>query len=70
MIKVLWFRFQQCLGTFTMLLVEGSSQTGLSRHLYDYVFGVRNLGNTKSMRLNFFSKCLKLHVDFKNAGKN
>ena len=64
MIKVLWFRVQQCLKTFTMLLVEGSSQTGLSRHLYDYVFGVRNFGNTKSMRVVFFFKIFKIWARF------
>ena len=29
MVKVLSFSFEQCLGTFTMLLLEGSSETGL-----------------------------------------
>ena len=70
MIMVLWCRFQQCLGTFTMLLVEGSSETGLFRHLSDYVFGVRNFEITKSMRASFLSKCSKFHLDFKNAAKN
>ena len=28
-VKVLWFRFQQCFGQFLMLLVEGSSETWL-----------------------------------------
>ena len=37
-----------------MLLVEGSSETGVFRHLSDHVFGVRNSGNTKSMRVIFF----------------
>ena len=50
-----------------MLLVKGSSKTGI---LYDYVFGDRNFGNTKSMRSSFVSKYLKLHLDFKNAAKN
>ena len=59
MIKGLWFRVQQCLETFTMLLVEGSSQTGLSRHLYDYVYGIRNFGNTKSLRAIFSDKIFK-----------
>ena len=49
-----------------MLLVKGSSKTGI---LYDYVFGDRNFGNTKSMRSSFVSKYLKLHLDFKNAAK-
>ena len=49
-----------------MLLVKGSSKTEI---LYDYVFGDRNFGNTKSMRSSFVSKYLKLHLDFKNAAK-
>ena len=53
-----------------MLLVEGSTQTEHFRHLSDYVFGVRNFENTKSMRVIFFSKFLRFQVDFENAAKN
>ena len=38
MIKVLSFSFEQSFGPFTMLLVEGSSETGLFRHLSNLVF--------------------------------
>ena len=38
MLKVLWFRFQKCLGPFNMLLKEGSSEAGLFRHLSNHVF--------------------------------
>ena len=69
-IKVLRCRFQQCLCTFKLLLVEASCETGLFRHLSGYVFGVCNFEKTKSMRIIFLSKYLKLHVDFKNAAKN
>ena len=69
--KVLWFRSQQCLGTLTMLLVKRFSQTGLFRHLSDYVFGVRNFRIAKSMRvILFFSRDLEFIVDFKNSAKN
>ena len=44
-IKVLWCRFEQCLGTFAILLVKGFSQTGLFRHLSDYVFKIRPVLN-------------------------
>ena len=37
-----------------MLLVEESSQTGLFRHLSNHVFGVRNFGNKKAIRVIFF----------------
>ena len=39
-----------------MLLVDGSSETGLFRHLSNHVFGVRNFGNTKSMTVIFSQK--------------
>ena len=67
MIKVLWCRFQQWFSTFTMLLVKGSFQKGLFRHLYDDVFGVLNFGNTKSMTVFFFWKYLKFLIDSKNG---
>ena len=71
MIKVLWCRFQQCLDTFTILLVEGCSETGLFRHLFIHLFRVRNFGNTKPVRvIFFFSKHSKFNLDFKNAAKN
>ena len=69
-IKVLWCRFQKCFAMFTMLLVKGFSQTGLFRHLFDYVFIVRNFKITKSARASFLSKCSKFPLDFKNASEN
>ena len=69
--KGLWCRFQQSLGTFTMLLVEGSSETALFRHLSNHVFGVCNVGNTKAARVIFFeSKHSKFNLNFKNAARN
>ena len=59
-IKVMWCRFQQCLGTFTVFLVEGSSNMWLFRHLSNYAFGVSNFGNTKAMRIIFSSKTFKV----------
>ena len=53
-----------------MILVEGSSETGLFRHLSNHVFGVRNFGNTKSMRVIFVSKCSKFNTDLKNFKKS
>ena len=61
MIKGLLCRFQQCFGAFTMLLVEGSSETGLFRHLSNDVFGVRNFENTKAVRvISFFQNVQNL----------
>ena len=71
MIKMRWRRFQKLLGRFTLLLVEGFSETVLFRQLRDYVFGLRNFGNRKHMTvIFFFSKYLKFKLDFKNVGKN
>ena len=69
MIKLLWCRFQRCLSTFTILLVEASSETGLYKHLSDYDFGVRNFENTKAMRVIFFLKRSKLQLDFRKAAQ-
>ena len=70
LIKVLWCRFQQCPSTFTILLLEGSSATGLFRHLSNHVFGVFNSGNRKAVRLNFLFKIFKIWSSFKKAVKN
>ena len=51
-----------------MLLVEGSSNTRLFRHLSDYVFGVRNFENI--LRSSFYKKSLKFKLDFRNAAQN
>ena len=60
MIKVLWRRFQQCLGTCVMLLVERSSETGLFKYLSNHVLGVCIFGNTKVMRVIFFFQMFKI----------
>ena len=62
MVKMLWCRFKQCLGPFIMLLVDGPSQAGLFRHLSNHVFGVRNFGNIKSMRVIFCFKMFKIQT--------
>ena len=54
MINWLLGRFLQSLGTFTMLLVEGSYETGIFRHLSHYVFGFPNFEIPKSMTVIFF----------------
>ena len=70
MIKMVWCIFQQCLRTSAMLLLEGSSEAGLFRHLSNLVFGVRHVRNIKARRVIFFSKYLKFNLDFKNAARN
>ena len=68
--KVLWSRFQQCLCTFTVLLFEGLSETGLNRHWPKQVFAVRNGGNTKALRVFFFQNIQNFNADFKKAEEN
>ena len=68
-IKMLPCRFQQCLGKFSMLLVEGFSETGLFRHLSDYVFGVRKFVNTKSMSVILFFKIFIINCGFQKCSK-
>ena len=69
LIKLMWCRFQQCLGTFTMLLVKRFSQAVLLKHLSGYVFGVRNFEITKSMKIIFFDKLLKISSRFQKCSQ-
>ena len=69
MIKVLRLRFLQCLVTFTMLLVEGYSETILFRDLYDHVIGGCSFENRKSMRVIFFFKIFKIYSSFQKRSK-
>ena len=69
MIKGLWCRFKQCLGICPILFLEGSSETGLFRHLSDYVFRVRNFKNKKSMRLMIFLKMFQISSRFQKCSK-
>ena len=66
MVKVLPFRFEQYFAPFTMLLVEGSSETGLFRHLF---FGVRKFKNTWAIRVIFFLKIFKIECKFRKTPK-
>ena len=69
MIKVKLCRFEPCLGTFTMLIFDGSTEIGLFRHLSNYVFRVRNFGNTEGVRVIFVSKMLKIKFKFQKFSK-
>ena len=55
------------LRTVTMLLLEGSSETRVFRDFSDHVFGGRNLGNPKSMRVIFFFVILKSYSWFQKC---
>ena len=47
MVKLLSFRFQECLGSSTMLLVEGSSEKDILDIYLTTFFEVRKLKSTK-----------------------
>ena len=69
MIKVLLSRFQQCLGAFTILLVQATSETGLFRHSSMFCESVTS--KMQNLWGSFLvSKILKFNLDFKNAAKN
>ena len=51
------------------VLFEGFSEMWLFRHLSNYVFGARNFGNTKAIRLIFFLKTFKISVRFQKTNK-
>ena len=57
------------MGTFTMLLVKGSSETELFMHLSNHVFGVLNFGNTKAMRVIFCFKTFKVSARLQKSSK-
>ena len=64
MVKVLSFRFQQCFGPFTMLLVEGSSERDFLDIYLTTFFGVRKFKNTSAMRVILFLKIFKIESKF------
>ena len=72
MIKVLSFSFEQSFGPFTMLLVEGSSETGLFRHLSNLVF--QSLYVSSEIRQlwwsSFFLEMFKTECKFIKFKKN
>ena len=67
--KLLWCWFQQCFGTFTMLLVDGSSKTRLFRHLSDHAFVGRNFANRTFMTVIIFLKVRNIYSTFQKCSK-
>ena len=68
MIKVLWWRFRQCFGSFNMLSVKGCSEMGLFKIDLGTSFTLGTFQNIKAMRAFFCSKYLKTLV-FKKIAK-
>ena len=53
----------------TILLLQASSEMEPFRHLSDYVFGVCNFENTKSMRVILFFKMFKIETTSQKYSK-
>ena len=71
MVKMVSSRLQECLGPFTMLLIKGSCETGLFRHLSNQIFQRPQIWQYIGYEGNhFFQKCLKFNVDFKISEGN
>ena len=69
MIKMLSFRFQQCVGSFTMLLIEGSSEMGLFRHLSNQVLPSPYFRIYISYEGHLFFKIYKILNRFQKCSK-
>ena len=67
MIKGLWCRFKQCLGTFTILFLEATFETGLF-DIYLTTFSESLISKIQNLwGSSFYSKCLHFNLDVKNA---
>ena len=47
-----------------MLLVKGTSETGIFKNLSNHVLGVRNFGTIKALRVIFFFKIFNIESRF------
>ena len=69
-VKVLSFSFEQCFGPFTILLVEGSSETRLFSRLPNHI--LRGPSGQKYISYQghlVFEKVMKLNLNLQNATK-
>ena len=69
MVRVLSLSFEQYFSSFTMLLVEGSYETGFLRHLSNDVFWNLKFKNTSGRRVIFFKKVFKIEFKFRKWKK-
>ena len=69
MVKVLLFSFEQCFGTFTMLLVELSSEAGFLDIDLTTSFRVSEFKNIKARRIIFSLKIFKIESKFRKCKK-
>ena len=69
MLKVLSFGFDMFFSPFTMLLVKGLFETGLFRHLSNYVYWSRKVQKYISYKGHLFLKMFKLESKFRKLKK-
>ena len=62
-------RFQQCLGSFTMLLFQGSFKRDFLQMSLNRSFAVLNLANAKPLRVIFISEMFKTSSRFQKCRK-
>ena len=67
--KVLSFRYQQCFSPITVLLVEGSSETGLFRLLSNHVFQSAQAQKYIIYEGHFFLEMFKIKSKFRKCKK-
>ena len=70
MVKALSFSFEQCFGPFTMLLVEGSFETRLFRHLSNHVSRSPEVQKYIGYEDHLLFIMFKLNLNLENAKKN
>ena len=68
-VKVLAFIFEQCVGLFTMLLVEGFSERGLFRYLSKHVFWSPSVQRCISDEGHLLLKMFKIESKFRKCKK-
>ena len=69
MLKVLWFRFQNCLGRFSCCFSNCLQKCDFLDIYLTTVSRIRNFENTSAMRFIFFWKFSKFNLNVKNAEK-
>ena len=70
MVKVAWFRLQQCLVPLTCYLSKGRMRGEFLEIWLTTFFGVLDFGNTSAMRVTSFWECSQFNLHFKNVEKN
>ena len=70
MVKVVWFRFQQCLVPLTCCFTKGPLKEDFLETFLTTFLRVRNFANTSAVRVTFYWNCSKINLAFKNGDTN